>query len=193
MVFQLLKADLARQFVLAGSPGYISIVQVLLRIFHPRFFPIVLIRFAHTASNRGIPLMPQILGYINIVLFGLDVAPKCEIGPGLFLPHTSGTVIGAWRIGRNVTIFQNVTLGAREPDMGWNIQLRPELGDNVTLGAGSKILGGIYLAQNVTVGANAVVLQSIEPFSTAVGIPARVVRINDIDTAIPSKENSCST
>jgi serine O-acetyltransferase len=120
-----------------------------------------------------IPVLPQLLTYLNIVLFGLEVTPRCEIGPGIFLPHPSGTVIGAWRIGSNATILQGVTLGAQRMDLGFDIKLRPEVGDNVILGAGSKILGGIHVGDNVTVGANAVVVDSVEANLTVVGIPAR--------------------
>jgi len=109
------------------------------------------------------------------VLFGLEVSPRCEIGPGIFFPHPSGTVIGAWRIGSNVTIFQGVTLGAKELDMDFDFRLRPDVGDNVVLGSGSKILGGIHIGDNVAVGANSVVVDSVEADTTVVGIPARKV------------------
>ena len=122
-----------------------------------------------------IPVLPELLTYLNIVLFGLEVTPRCQIGPGIFFPHPSGTVIGAWRIGSNVTILQGVTLGAKRMDLGFDFRLRPEVGDNVVLGAGSKILGGIHIGDNVTVGANSVVVDSVEPGSTVVGIPARRV------------------
>jgi serine O-acetyltransferase len=123
----------------------------------------------------GIPLLPGLLTYFNLVLFGLEVAPRCEIGPGIFFPHPSGTVIGAWRIGSNVTIFQGVTLGSKELDMGFDFCQRPDIGDNVVLGAGAKILGGIHVGDHVTVGANSVVVDSVEAESTVVGIPARRV------------------
>jgi serine O-acetyltransferase len=84
-------------------------------------------------------------------------------------------VIGAWRIGQNVTILQGVTLGAKRMDLGFDFKLRPEIGDNVTLGAGAKILGGIQIGDSVTVGANSVVVDSVEAGSTVVGIPARKI------------------
>ena len=124
---------------------------------------------------HGIPLLPKLLTYLNIVLFGLDVPPRCEIGPGIFFPHPSGTVVGASRIGSNVTMFQGVTLGAKELDMEFNPKLRPEIGDNVVLGSGCKVLGGIKIGDGVTVGANSVVLESIEANTTVVGIPARKI------------------
>jgi serine O-acetyltransferase len=150
MLKQLLYSDLARQAALEDRPGARpTVVRFVRRLLHPRFLP--------------------------IVLFGLEVSPRCEIGPGIFFPHPSGTVIGAWRIGSNVTIFQGVTLGARELDMRFDRSLRPDIGDNVLLGAGCKILGGIHVGDGVTVGANSVVLDSIENNSTVVGVPARRV------------------
>jgi serine O-acetyltransferase len=171
---QLLYSDLARQFELENRPlarpGFGGLLR---RLLHPRFLPIVLCRVSWAARLGGIPALPGLLTYLNIVLFGLEVTPRCEIGPGIFFPHPSGTVIGAWRVGRNATILQGVTLGAQQMDLGFDCGLRPEVGDNVLLGAGSKILGGIRIGDNVTVGANAVVVDSIEANSTVVGIPAR--------------------
>lgn len=176
MLKQLLYSDLARQLQLEGRaaarPGF---VRLLRRLLHHRFLPIVLCRLSRAAMLGRIPVLPKLLTYLNIVLFGLEVAPRCEIGPGIFFPHPSGTVVGAWRIGSNVTIFQGVTLGAKELDMGFDCSLRPGVGDNVMLGAGAKILGGIHIGDNVTVGANSVVLDSVEAGTVVVGIPARKV------------------
>lgn len=130
-----------------------------------------------------IPVVPGLLTYANIILFGLEISARCEIGPGLFLPHTTGTVVGAWRIGENVTIFQGVTLGAKEADMKFDIALRPEVGHNVVLGAGCKILGGITVGNGATVGANSVVLQSIPAGAIAVGIPAQIISQKSEGTA----------
>jgi serine O-acetyltransferase len=173
---QLLYSDLARQAELEGRldarPNFLAFLR---RLLHPRFLPIVLCRGSRAAMLGRIPVLPELLTYLNIVLFGLEVTPRCQIGPGIFFPHPSGTVIGAWRIGSNVTILQGVTLGAKRMDLGFDFRLRPEVGDNVVLGAGSKILGGIHIGDNVTVGANSVVVDSVEPGSTVVGIPARRV------------------
>jgi serine O-acetyltransferase len=175
MLKRLLYSDLQRQTSLEGGTAAPSGFQLLRRLLHPRFLPIVLCRLSRGAWLAGIPGLPSLLTYFNITLFGLEVSPRCEIGPGIFFPHSSGTVIGAWRIGSNVTIFQGVTLGSKELDMGFNQWLRPEVGNNVILGAGCKVLGGIHLGDNVTVGANSVVLESVEAASTVVGIPARTV------------------
>lgn len=148
----------------------------MLRLLHPRFLPIVICRLGRAAFLGKIPLLPQAMTYANIVLFGLEVTPRCDIGPGLFFPHTNGTVIGAWKIGKNATIYQNVTLGSKQLDMGFDTRMRPEIGENVTLGAGCKVLGGIKIGDNTIVGANSVAIESVEPNSIVAGIPARVVR-----------------
>jgi serine O-acetyltransferase len=123
----------------------------------------------------GLPVLPYLLSYLNQIIFGIEISPKCAIGPGIFFPHTSGTVIGASKIGRNVTIFQGVTLGAKDMDMGFDRALRPELGDYVVVGAGAKVLGGISLGDNVRVGANSVLLRSVPANATVAGVPAREV------------------
>ena len=107
---QLLYRDLARQIELEGKPaGRPGLGGLLRRLLHHRFLPIVLCRASRAARLRNLPVLPELLTYLNIVLFGLEVTPRCEIGPGIFFPHPSGTVVGAWRIGSNVTILQGVT------------------------------------------------------------------------------------
>lgn len=173
---QLLRADLGRQFFLEGTPEKkVTLLQLLLRALHPRFLPLVICRCSRSSFLLGIPVLPFLLSYFNLVFFGIQVTPRCEIGPGLFLPHTSGTVIGAWRLGCNVTVFQGVTLGSKELDFGFSRNLLPDIGHDVTIGSGAKILGGIRIEDGVVVGANSVVLKSVEKRCTVAGIPAREI------------------
>src|ERR1039458_6285802 len=175
---QLLYSDLARQYELAGGPDRRpNFLRFLARLLHYRFLPIVLYRVSRSALLAGIPLLPSLLAYLNLVLFGLEITPRCEVGPGVFFAHTSGTVIGAARMGGNVTVFGGVTLGAKELDMGFDPTLRPEVGNNVVLGAGSKILGPVQIADNVTVGTKAEVQRSVEANATVVGILARKIEV----------------
>jgi serine O-acetyltransferase len=184
MLRQLLYSDLARQAELEARPfARPGVLRLLRRLLHHRFLPIVLCRVSRAALLCKIPVLPALLTYLNIVFFGLEVSPRCEIGPGIFFPHSAGTVVGAWRIGSNVTIFQGVTLGSKELDMGFDSRLRPDVGDNVVLGAGAKILGGIHIGDNVTVGANSVVVNSVDAHCTVVGIPARQLRNHNMATA----------
>lgn len=172
---QLLCSDLARQFELEGRSRAPSVADILRRLLHPRFLPVAICRMSRAARLSRIPIAPELLTYLNLVLFGLEVTPRCEIGPGIFFPHPVGTVIGACRIGNNVTILQGVTLGAKTMDLQFNSSLRPEIGNHVFIGAGAKILGGIHIGDRVTVGANAVVIDSVDADCTVVGIPARKV------------------
>ncbi len=169
----LLYSDLARQYELEGKTGVQpNIFRFLQRLLHFRFLPNVICRTSRAAMLAGIPLLPNLLTYLNLVVFGLEVTPRCEIGPGIFFAHPVGCVIGAWRIGSNVTVFQGVTLGARKADMQFTREMRCEIGNNVVLGAGCKVLGPCQVADNVTVGANSVVLESVGPGRTVLGIPA---------------------
>ncbi len=172
----LLYSDLARQYELEGKRSVQpNAFRFLIRLLHFRFLPNVLCRTGRAAMLAGIPMLPKLCTYLNLVLFGLEVTPKCDIGPGVFFAHPVGCVIGAWRIGRNASIFQGVGLGAIRPDMEFTRELRCEIGDNVILGAGCKVLGPYQIGNNATVGANSVVMSSVGPNQTVFGIPARVV------------------
>jgi serine O-acetyltransferase len=113
-----------------------------------------------------------VLTWLNVILFGIEFTPKCEVGAGLMLPHTSGTVVGALKIGSNVTIFQGVTLGAKFADIGFTPDSRPVVGNNVMFGAGAKVLGGITVGDGAVIAANSLVVESVAPGATMIGIPA---------------------
>jgi serine O-acetyltransferase len=172
---ELLYNDLARQYELEGRPDKRpNFFRFLGRLPHFRYLPNVIFRTSRAASLAGIPVLPWLLTYLNVVLFGLEVTPKCEIGPGFFLPHPVGCVVGAWRIGSNVTMFQGVGVGALN-DIGFHKELRCEIGNDVILGAGCKILGPYYIGDNAMIGANSVVVQSVGPNQSVFGTPARLL------------------
>lgn len=107
-------------------------------------------------------------------LTGIEIHPAATIGRGFFIDHGMGVVIGETaEIGDNCTIYQGVTLGGTGKDVG---KRHPTLGDNVMVGAGAKVLGPVYIGSNSKIAANAVVLHAVTENSTAVGIPAKVVR-----------------
>ena len=173
-----LRADLIRQWKLlrGTSAADPSGPRLWLGMLSPRFLPVLICRVAHRLHLAHLGPLAKLVSLINFFLFGIEIAVRCPIGPGLFLPHTQGTVIGAWRIGANATIFQGVTLGAREIDFSYTEESRPVLGDGVTIGSGAKVLGPLHIGDRARVGANSVVLQSIPPDTLAVGAPARVVQ-----------------
>lgn len=95
-----------------------------------------------------------------------------EIGPGLFIEHGFSTIVAARKIGKNCWINQQVTVGYS------NAVDCPEIGDNVVISAGAKIIGDVLVGHNSRIGANAVVVKNVPPNCTVVGVPARIVRIN---------------
>jgi serine O-acetyltransferase len=143
-----------------------------------KFTPVLIYRLAKYFYDLGLSPVAQILSLINFVVFGIEIGLRCSIGEGLYFPHTRGIVIGATVIGTNAVIFQGVTLGSKVIDIGYHEELRPLIGDSVTIGSGAKVLGGITIGNGVTIGANAVVTKSLPNNTTAVGIPAKIVYTN---------------
>lgn len=171
----MLRQDISRFYKMSGDDRRITFVSFITACFHPRLAPVVILRASQFCYRHKLKGLAKILAMMNIILFGIEVSPRVEIGAGLFLPHTVGTIIGAARIGDNVTIMQGVTLGAKEPDMAFTIEKRPVIGDGVTIGAGAKVIGGITVGNDAVIGANAVVVHDIPANVTAVGIPAKVL------------------
>jgi serine O-acetyltransferase len=145
------------------------------KIIHPRFIPVLFIRVAFFL-NKFILTKPlsYLFTFLNIVLFGIEVTPKCYIGKGLYIPHTFGTVIGARQIGDNVTIFQGVTIGAKYADTDFTINSRPIIGNRVMIGAGAKILGNISIGNHSIISANSLVISDVPDGVTMIGVPALV-------------------
>ena len=107
---------------------------------------------------------------------GIEIHPAATIGRRFFIDHGTGVVIGETAvIGDNVTIYQGVTLGGTGKDTG---KRHPTIGNNVMIGSGAKVLGPFKIGDNSNIAAGAVVLEEIPPDSTAVGVPARVVKRN---------------
>lgn len=164
----LVKADLLRL-------GQCSGFRLWCKLIHPRFVPVLLVRLSGLC-HRPLLLRPlsMLFSLINVILFGLEVTPRCKIGPGLLIPHSSGTVIGAAEIGCNVTIFQGVTLGAKFADLDFSPETRPVLGDDVVIGAGAKILGGVRIGTKGVVASNTLLTESLPDGGYAIGVPAIV-------------------
>ena len=107
---------------------------------------------------------------------GIEIHPGATIGKGLFIDHGMGVVIGEpTEIGENCTLYQGVTLGGTGKDTG---KRHPTLGNNVLVGCGARVLGPFKVGDNARIAAGAVVLNEIPPDSTAVGVPAQVVKMH---------------
>ena len=131
-------------------------------------------RIAHGLYLREHYFSARAISQISRAITGIEIHPGATIGKGLMIDHGMGVVIGETaEIGDNCTIYQGVTLGGTGKDVG---KRHPTLGNNVMVGAGAKVLGPFKIGDNVKIAANAVVLEEIPEQSTAVGIPAKVVR-----------------
>jgi serine O-acetyltransferase len=129
-------------------------------------------RLGSYLQKLGIPLIPGFTQRLLYRFFGLEIVVGANYGGGLYIPHPIGTVVAAHEIGENCSIISNVTIGMR------NNGKFPTIGNNVFIGAGARILGDIHIGDNAVIGANAVVINDIPNYAVAVGVPARVVRIN---------------
>ena len=117
---------------------------------------------------------------------GIEIHPAAQIGRGLFIDHGMGVVIGeTTQIGDNCTLYQGVTLGGTGKDQA---KRHPTLGNNVLVGAGAKVLGPFTVGDNARVAAGAVVLAAVPEDATAVGVPARVVKIGNQRVVHPSQQ-----
>jgi serine O-acetyltransferase len=133
-------------------------------------------RVAHALLKAGVPLAPRTIAYLSRAVTGVEIHPAARIGRELFIDHGSGVVIGeTTEIGDRVTLYQGVTLGGTGFQRG---KRHPTIGDDVTLGAGAKLLGPIRVGDGAKVGANAVVVEDVQPGATVVGNPGQQVRIN---------------
>jgi serine O-acetyltransferase len=152
-----------------GDPSEITpLLALRLLLRHAPLRAVAWYRFGVWCRKRGIPLC---YGYASRRIrrvHGLELSCQGEIGGGLYIAHTIGTVVLARSIGKNVSLIAAVTIGMR------NRWAFPAIGDGVFVGAGARLLGGIEVGEGASIGANAVVITDVPPGATAVGIPARV-------------------
>lgn len=154
------------------DPAAKSRVEVL--TLYSGLHALLIYRLAHVMNSRGLKFPARALSQFAKFITGIEIHPGATIGKGLFIDHGSGVVIGETAvIGDNCTIYQGVTLGGTGKDTG---KRHPTLGDNVMVGAGAKLLGNFTVGSNSKIAAGAVVLGDVPENSTAVGIPAHIVR-----------------
>ncbi|OBB69482.1 serine O-acetyltransferase [Mycobacterium sp. 852014-50255_SCH5639931] len=130
-------------------------------------------RISHWLWNRGARLAARILNEVTRILTGVDIHPGAALGPGLFIDHATGVVIGETaEVGEDVTIYHGVTLGGSGRDTG---KRHPTIGDRVTIGAGAKVLGAIKIGDDSRIGANAVVVKEVPSSAVVIGVPGQVI------------------
>lgn len=148
---------------------------------YPGFHALIGYRIAHWFYRNNMKFMARWISQCAKFWTGIEIHPGATIGKGLFIDHGTGVVIGETaEIGDDCTIYQGVTLGGTGKDLG---KRHPTLGNNVMVGAGAKVLGPFKVGDNSKIAANAVVLSEVEPDSTCVGVPARVVKRGSVRIA----------
>lgn len=155
-----------------AARGPLAPIEVALT--YPGFHAILLHRITHVVYRSGLPFLPRVLSMLNRFLTGIEIHQAARIGPGFFIDHGMGVVIGETaEVGEDCMLFHGVTLGGTGKKGG---KRHPTLLDGVVVGAGAKILGAITVGRNSYIGGNSVVLQDVPDNSTVVGIPGRVVK-----------------
>ena len=157
--------------VFERDPAAQSVIEVVLC--YGGLHAIWLHRIAHALFVRGWVLIPRLISNFGRFLTGIEIHPGATIGEGLFIDHGTGIVIGETaEIGRNVTLYQGVTLGGTGKEKG---KRHPSLGNNVVVASGAKVLGSFTVGDHAKIGAGSVVLRPVPAHATVVGIPGRIV------------------
>lgn len=158
--------------VLERDPAARSRTEALL--FSPGLHALRFYRASHRLYLKKRFKTARALNYMSRVLTGADIHPGATIGKEFFIDHATGVVIGETSvIGDNVSVYQGVTLGGVSTEKK---KRHPTIGNNVVIGAGATILGPVVIGDNVRVGAGSVVVKSVPPNSTVVGVPAKIVK-----------------
>ena len=157
----------------ARDPAARSWLEILL--LYPGIKAVRSHRLAHWCYRHDLKFLARAISQRSRRRTGIEIHPGATIGRRLVIDHGMGIVIGETaEIGDDCLIYHGVTLGGTGKDVG---KRHPTIGNNVLIGTGAKVLGPFKVGDNSRIAANSVVLREIPEDSTAVGIPARVVRI----------------
>jgi len=170
------------------DPAARSSVEVLLT--YPGVHALILHRLAHRIDANGWALAARVLSHIARMLTGIEIHPRAQIGHDFFIDHGMGVVIGETTIiGDRVHLLQGVTLGGTSTRRE---KRHPTLEDDVTVGAGAQIIGAVTIGAGAKIGAGSVVVSSVPPGATVVGVPGHVIaytnRSNDTVERLPDPE-----
>lgn len=168
-MFETLRRDI--QAARDRDPAVRSTLEII--FCYPGVHALWLQRLAHWFWMRRFLFVGRFISHVNRFLTGIEIHPAARLGPGLFIDHGMGVVIGeTTEVGENVTIYQGVTLGGTSLERK---KRHPTIGDNVVIGAGAKILGPFTVGNNSKIGSSSVVVNEVPPNSVVVGVPGRVI------------------
>ena len=147
-------------------------------ILYPGFHAILFHRVAHFLYCHRLYFLARLISQISRHITGIEIHPGAKIGKRLFIDHGMGIVIGETaKVGNDCTIYHSTTLGGTGKD---KFKSHPDLGNNVMVGSGAKVLGPIKIGNNVKIGANSVVLKDVPDNVTVVGIRKNNTKIYPI-------------
>ena len=173
MWFKRIREDL--KIIMERDPEARSALEVY--FLYPGLRAVINHRRANWLYKHNMFFLARLVSQRSRKKTGIEIHPAAQIGKGLFIDHGMGVVIGETTIiGDNCTIYQGVTLGGTGKDIG---KRHPTIGNNVTIGSGAKVLGPFVVGDNSKIAANAVVLSEVPPNSTCVGVPGRIVKIDN--------------
>jgi len=167
-VFDTLRRDI--QAAKERDPACRGTLEVLLC--YPGIHALWFHRLAHRCWGAGFLLLARFVSHLGRFFTGIEIHPAATIGPGVFIDHGMGVVIGETaEVGENVTIYQGVTLGGTSLE---RVKRHPTIHRNVVIGSGAKILGPFTVGENSRIGSGSVVVKEVPPNSVVVGIPGRI-------------------
>jgi serine O-acetyltransferase len=161
----------------AHDPAAVNVWEVIFAYpgFHARQYH----RVAHRLYRWRVPLLPRLISNLNRFCTGIEIHPGARLAEGVFIDHGMGVVIGETAIvGENTLIYQGVTLGGTSQ---LKKKRHPTLGKNVVVGVGAMVIGDITIGDGSKIGAGSVVINSVPPHATVIGIPGRVVAVRNPD------------
>ena len=173
-MFYKIKKDI--EYIMENDPAARTKLEVFL------LYPSIHARLAHMISHflykKNLLFLARLISQLARFLTGIEIHPGATLGAGILIDHGMGVVIGETaELGDRITIYHGTTLGGTGKEKG---KRHPTVGNNVVIGAGAKILGNISIGSNSKIGANSVVINDVPEGATVVGIPGRVVKINNI-------------
>lgn len=168
-MFDTLRGDI--QAAKERDPACRGTLEVLLC--YPGIHALWFHRLAHRCWGAGFLLLARFVSHLGRFFTGIEIHPAATIGPGVFIDHGMGVVIGETaEVGENVTIYQGVTLGGTSLE---RVKRHPTIHRNVVIGSGAKILGPFTVGENSRIGSGSVVVKEVPPNSVVVGVPGRVI------------------
>ena len=170
MFFKRLRADIAAAKL--NDPAARNKFEIFLT--YPGVHALSMHRLANKLYCIHLKLLARIISQLCRFFTGIEIHPAAKIAAGVFIDHGHGVVIGETaEVGKGTVLYQGCTLGGTGKEAG---KRHPTVGEYCVISAGAKILGNITIGDHAKIGAGAVVLKSVPPYSTAVGVPAKVVK-----------------